>query len=159
MHTPFRLEILERFKLPWRYFAFNTYFAFIVIGYGGLGIFIKLYQICTGNETNGYTIAQDMATYGIAIIAASIVDINLSLNIKSRPSLAIWSFVVGGISFLLMILSYKINSYWAVIPGLLSVLLALAIWVLAYADNENLSDSSYFEKMRGKEVGHGNNWE
>lgn len=158
MHTPFHQEIIERFRLPWKFFAFNSYFVSIVIGFGGIGIFIKLYQILQCTEVKGYTVAQDLSTYAIAIIAASLVDLNLSLNIKSKPSLTITSFAIGGISILLVFLSYKINSYWALLPGSFAALISLIVWVLANADNENLSDSTYYEKMRGKDIGHGQNW-
>ena len=157
MYKPFIEEIIERYKLPWKFFAFNSYFIIIVIGFGGLGVFVKICEIFS-STTPGYDVAKDMATYSVAIIAASLVDLNLSLNIQSKPSLTINSFAVGAISILLMYLSYNINSYWALLPGLLGILIALSVWILANADNENLSDSIYYEKMRGKDIGHGKNW-
>lgn len=158
MHKPFIQEIIERFKLPWDFFAFKSYFLLVIIGFGGLGVFIKIYELCKASSGNGYVIAQDMSTYAIAIIAASSVDLNLSLNINSKPSLTIMSISLIGVAILLMVLCFNIDSYWALLPAIGVVLIALLVWILANADNENLSDSTYYDKMRGKDQGHGKNW-
>jgi hypothetical protein len=158
IHTPFLEEIIERFKLPWKNLAFSLYLILILLGFGGFSIYLKIAEVIKSPEVDGYKVALDMATFGLAILTASIFDLNMSLKINSKPSLFIITIALCGLSVFLVYLSSTIQSYWALIPGFLGFIIALMVWILANADNENFSDSMYYEKMRGREVGHGQNW-
>ncbi len=159
MEKNFFQEVWERFKMPWKYSAFRSYFIWIVLIFGGFGIFLTILKVSKSPDIKGFVVAQDMSTYFIAIIAASLVDLNLSFSIKNIASLIINSLAFFGVSLLLLYLAYNLESNWAFVPASLGVVLSLVIWVLANADNEKLSDSNYYDMMRGKDVGHGSNWQ
>ncbi len=158
MAKNFTQEIFERFKMPWKYSAFRSYFLFIVIFYGGCGVFLSIYDCYINTWTDSYKIAQNMATYFMAIIAASLVDLNLSSAIKNMASLIINSIALLGFTFVLFLTTYLIKSHYAFLPASIGTVISLIIWILANADNEKLSDESYYNKMRGKEEGHGTTW-
>lgn len=144
--------------MPWRYSAFVSYFVFIVIFFGGCGVFISIWDSYKSCWYEKYKIAQNIATYFMAIIAASVVDLNLSTSIKNIASLIINSIALLGIAFLLFLLTYSTKSSFAFLPAISGLIISLCVWILANADNEKLSDQSFYKKMRGNDIGHGNNW-
>ncbi|RYU91351.1 hypothetical protein EWM62_05265 [Mucilaginibacter terrigena] len=158
METSFLQELYTRFKQPWSQSAFISYFILLVLLAGGFGVIISITECYHGNWDKPEIISKSMATYFVAVIGSSIVDLNLSYNIKNVPSWQINSTGAVLISALLFYLSYNLNGWLSILPAFFGVLLAISIWVLANADNERLNDSAFFQKMRGKEEGHGNNW-
>jgi hypothetical protein len=143
----FFAELTERFKMPWKHGAFRSYFFWIVILFGGFGIMITCYKEATKPTPEIFNISRCIGTTFIAVIAASLVDLNLSFNIKNIPSLIINSIAFIAVSILLMYFSFSINSGWSLVPSILGYILSLLIWILANADNDRLSDETYYKKM------------
>lgn len=150
MNKDFINEQLDRFKMPWKHFAFKSYFFWIIIAFGGIGIGLTIFEELRNTQTNINIISKSIATTFVAIIAASLVDLNLSYNIKNVPSLIINSIGFIAVSILLMVLSFNINGGWSLFPAILGYLLALLIWILANADNDKLSDDSYLQNISKK---------
>lgn len=150
MNKNFINELLDRFKLPWKHFAFKSYFFWIVIMFGGIGIGLTIYEELRNSVTHINIISKTIATTFVAIIASSLVDLNLSYNIKNIPSLIINSIGFIAVSILLLILSFNLNGNWSLLPAILGYLLALIIWILANADNDKLSDDSYLQNITRK---------
>lgn len=146
----FTKEQIERFKMPWKHFAFKSYFFWIVFAFGGIGIGLTILEEIRAFSPNVNIISKSIATTFVAIIAASLVDLNLSYNIKNVPSLIINSIGFIALSILLMILSFNINGGWSLLPAIIGYFLALLIWVLANADNDKLSDESYLVNITKK---------
>lgn len=146
-------EQIDRFKMPWNHSAFKSYFIWIVILFGSIGIGLTIKDEINNCVINYTVISKSIATTFVALIAASLVDLNLSHNIKNVPSLIINSIGFIAISILLMILSFNIKGSWSLLPAILGYLLALLIWVLANADNEKLSDDSYMQNIVKKVKG------
>ncbi len=150
MNENFTKEQIVRFKMPWKHFAFKSYFLWIIIGFGGVGIILTIYNELNNNVVNISTISQSFATTFVGIIAASLVDLNLSYTIKNIPSLIINSIGFIAISILLLFLSFKIDGGWSLLPAVTGYFLALLIWILANADNDKLSDESYLKNITRK---------
>jgi hypothetical protein len=153
MKNNFINEQAERFKTPWNQFAFKSYFFWIVIAFGGIGIGLTIKDEFNHSITNLNAVSESIATTFVAIIAASLVDLNLSFNIKNVPSLIINSVGCISISILLMILSFNIKGAWSLLPAIIGYFLALLIWILANADNEKLSDDNYLQNIAKKVQG------
>jgi hypothetical protein len=94
----------------------------------------------------------------MAILASSIIDLNISWEIQNRVSFLIYSFLVFVIGVLILVWTYSLSTDYAFIPALLGCTLSWLIWILANADNEKLSDENFYKNMRGK-GNHGNNWD
>lgn len=154
----FLTEQYERFKMPWKHFAFKSYFFWIVIIFGSLGVFITLYEELTACHPDPEKISEGIATTFVALIAASLVDLNLSFNVKNIPSLIINSIAFIGLSILLLFLSFSVQSWWSLIPAIVGYVLSLLIWILANADNERLADETYYKRMMDKATELSKNW-
>ncbi|KFF11185.1 hypothetical protein [Flavobacterium hydatis] len=150
MNKNFIEEQFERFKAPWKNSAFNYYFYWIIIGFGGIGIWLTIYEESNKSNLDVTVISKCIATTAIAIISASLVDLNLSFNLKNVPSLIINSIAFFGISIFLLILSFNVTGSYSLIAAVPGYLIALLIWVLANSDNGKLSDESYFNQMTDK---------
>jgi hypothetical protein len=150
-------EALDYFLLPWKQVAFWLYFVGIVIGFGGIGIWLCIYECAVSKEADMYKVSQNLGLYSMAIIAASIVDLNLSTSFKNLASLNILTVILLGVATVLFLLSYYIHSGYGMVPALLGIFISLTVWVLANAENEKLNDSKFYDKMRG-EI-HGRTWE
>lgn len=151
MEEKFLAEQWKRFCNPWKNPAFKYYLFWIVFCFGSLGIGISIaqeYKNVEGFEIK--KISESIATTFVALIAGSLVDLNLSFNIKNIPSLIINSIAFIGVSILLVYLSFSINGLWSLIPAVIGYLLSLVIWILANSDNEKLSDSTYYKRMIDK---------
>lgn len=159
MDKNFFEELFDRFIMPWKHIAFKSYFFWIVIVFGGLGIGITFFEELCKDEPQYYHIARSIATTFIALIAASLVDLNLSLNFKNIPSLIINSVAFIGLSMLLLYFSFYTESKWSVVPAIIGYLISLSIWILANADNERLSDETYYKKMLQKANDLTKDWE
>lgn len=150
MSKDFRNELLDRFKLPWNHFAFKSYFFWIVIAFGGIGIGLTTYEELMNPTPNINIISKAIATTFVAIIASSLVDLNLSYNFRNVPSLIINSIGFIAVSILLLVLSFNLNSSWSLLPAILGYFISLLIWILANADNDKLSDDSYLQNITKK---------
>lgn len=151
-------EIVERFKLPWSKGAFNAYFFIIVVFFGGIGIWASMLDVWNDCGKDAYRISQNIGTYFMAIIAASLVDLNLSFKIKNVASLVIYSMACLGVACGLFYWSYNITSNYSFIFSILGILIGWLVWILANADNEKLNDSTFYTEMRNNEEGHAKNW-
>jgi hypothetical protein len=159
MENNFLEELYERFKMPWKHSAFKYYFFWIVLIFGSLGIAITGYGEFQSKSPIYLNIAHSIATTFIALIAASLVDLNLSFNIKNIPSLIINSIAFIGVSILLLIFSFKIKTNWSFLPAIIGYFLSILIWILANADNEKLSDETYYKKMHEQAKTLTKNWQ
>lgn len=157
MERNFFQEIFHRLTKPWNT-AFTGYFILIVIIFAGLGVFVSIWSAIDSPEIDGLRIAQNMATYFMAIIASSIVDLNISWEIENRVSFLIYSILLFVIAVFILGLTYYIPSNYAFIPAILGCILAWLIWVLANAYNDRLNDQNFYNIMRGRGV-HGQNWD
>lgn len=151
MEKKFVIELKERFLLPWSQSAFCSYFFWIVLIFGGFGIGMSVYEELNSSTVNLNNISKSIGATFLGVIAASLVDLNLNINIKNVPSFTINSFGVALFCVILFLVSFNSESWIGLICAIFGFFLALVIWVLANADNEKLNDENYFyNSMRGK---------
>ena len=73
MSNNFINEQIDRFKTPWKHYAFKSYFIWIVIAFGGIGIGLTIYEELNNATVNVNIISKTIATTFVAIIAASCI--------------------------------------------------------------------------------------
>jgi hypothetical protein len=156
MERKFFQELQYRLLRPWNS-AFFGYFVLIVIVFAGFGVIFSIFNAIGSQQDNGIIVAQNLATYFMAILASSIIDLNISWEIENRVSFLIYSFLVFIIGVLILLWTYSIKSNYAFIPAIIGCLLSWFVWILANACNEKLSDENFYNKMRGKGK-HGKTW-
>lgn len=156
----FYAEIRQRFLMPWNQEAFKSYFIWIIIIFGGISIGFTFYdEIVVQEKFSWHTISKSIGTTFCALIAGSLVDLNLSFKIKNMPSMIINSIGIVGTSIFLLFLIFKMNSNWSILPAIIGYIISLIIWIIANADNENLSDGTYYDKIVEKAGELSQNWE
>lgn len=156
MKRKFFQEICDRLSKPWNS-AFFGYFFLIVIVFAGFGVFYSFFNALHSPSGEAVIVAQNLATYFMAILAASVIDLNISWEIENRVSFLLYSVIILVVGILLLIWTYSMNSGFAFVPSILGCLLSWFIWIIANADNEKLSDENFYNKMRGK-GNHGETW-
>lgn len=159
--TNFFNEIKGRYSIPFRpiNYAYFGYLIGILIGFGGLGIWVSIYQEFTSVDRFWSTVPTAMSTYFIALLASSFIDLNVLPNTINRVSMLIYSVIFLGLGFLLFWLSNVMATKYAFIPAILGVLFALLTWHIANCDSDKFSDESYNATIRSGAKGtHGQNW-
>lgn len=157
MERNFIQEIGHRLTKPWNS-AFFGYFFLIVIVFAGFGVAFSFFNAIKSPQDDGVIVAQNLATYFMAILAASIIDLNISWEIENRVSFLIYSILVFVIGVFILIWTYLLSTDFAFIPAIIGCLLSWIIWILANAYNEKLSDENFYNTMRGRDK-HGINWD
>lgn len=157
MERKFFQEIYHRLTIPWNS-AFFGYFLLIVIVFAGFGVAYSFFSAVKSPQDDGIIVAQNLATYFMAILAASVIDLNISWEIENRVSFLIYSILIFVLGVFILIWTYSINTDFAFIPAIIGCILSWLIWILANATNEKLSDENFYNNMRGKGK-HGNNWD
>jgi drug/metabolite transporter (DMT)-like permease len=156
MERNFIQELQHRLTRPWNS-AFLGYFILIVIVFAGFGVGYSFYAAFQSSKPNLIPVAQNVATYFMAVLASSVIDLNLSWELENRVSFLIYSFIlfIGGV--VILIWTYSVNNISAFVPAVLGCILSWIVWILANAYNEKLSDENFYNNMRGKGT-HGGNW-
>ena len=157
MERKFWPEIVYRLNRPWNS-AFFGYFILIVIVFGGFGVAYSFFEAIKSPVADGPLVAQNLATYFMAILASSVIDLNISWQIENRVSFLIYSILFFVLGVFILIWTYSIDSNWAFGPAILGCMIGWLAWILANVDNEKLSDENFYNNMRGRGT-HGNNWD
>jgi peptidoglycan/LPS O-acetylase OafA/YrhL len=156
MEHNFFQELKHRLIKPWNT-AFLGYFLLIVIVFGGFGVLYSCFEVAHSKEDDDILVAQNLATYFMAILASSIIDLNISWEIENRVSILIYSMLFFVVGLMILICTYSIENNYAFIPAVVGTALSWVVWILANADNERLSDENFYNNMRGKGK-HGTHW-
>lgn len=134
-------EIKERFISPFKYPQYVGYFIFCILLIGATGVYITIWDFFVNNG-DGLDISKEMGTYLIAILGTSILDLNLSREIKNKDSFFIYSLIILLIGVITVFLIVRIDTIFSFILAFIGVLLAWFIWWFANADNLNLTRES-----------------
>lgn len=157
MERNFFQEICHRLTRQWNS-AFFGYFILIVIVFAGLGVALSFYAAIKSPQDDGILVAQNLATYFMAILATAVIDLNISWEIQNRVSFLIFSILTFVIGFLILLWTYSLSTDFAFFPAIIGCILAWGVWILANAYNEKLSDENFYNNMRGKD-NHGAGWD
>jgi len=134
-------ELKRRIKEPVRSPTFIMFFIFIIIFVGGLGIWIPIIkQILNNTFPIKYELSYSMSTYSMAILASAFSTLLLSEHlIKALRMFGISVFIVG---FLIGVASQVIlNSWLAIILGLIGTIFAVFLWWIANFENYILRET------------------
>ncbi|MCI1741549.1 MAG: hypothetical protein LKI18_04110 [Prevotella sp.] len=129
-------ELLGRFKEPWCP-SFVMYLILIIIGLGGIGIWLPLLK-------DGYSLTSlitNIVSYSCALIAPAMLSIILSIiSTKHKVSLAL--VIIGMVVFVSSAVLYTVfrNS---IVTAMLCALLAIVAWIIANYDNPELNDTKF----------------
>lgn len=157
MDKNFIQELVDRLFRK-RSTAFYGYFILVVLMFAGFGIFFAWYDAFHSEPHQNEKIAQNIATYFMAILATSIIDLNISWNLQNRLSFFIYSILFFVLGIGLLLLTYMVGGCWSFFWSGLGAIVSWVVWIIANADNEKLSDENFYNQMRGKSEGHGSNW-
>jgi hypothetical protein len=152
-------EFAEKFNSPWKHVSFNLYVFFIVVGFGGLDIWTSVYELICKPTGDIYSVAQNLGGFFVAIIAASVIDLYTALSFKNMLSLQILSVAIFGVSLIMYAICYLNHGYFGFIVSLVGSIAGIAIWIVANSDNEKWSESTFYNKMRGAGLNHGEGWQ
>lgn len=125
----FLKSICERIKRPKNDPAFWFYFFTIIVGVGGLGVWVHIVKW----QCDMSNLKQSIDTYFIAIMAASAVDLGLKKYTGETEKFS-KSYQLGA----LFILVIGVGIFWAtdhVFLKVFGIILSWFIWWLANADN------------------------
>jgi uncharacterized protein YacL len=151
-------EIKHRLRVPIAPFnwAFWGYFIGILIGIGGLGIWVS---IANTPSDAAYKVAVSISTYFMASLTRSVIDVNLLTDFFNKLSLIIYSFIILALGVLFFILVTNIKSNYAFIPAILGFLLSIFTWYFANSDSDKFNEASYNDKIRKEAKDkHGADW-
>lgn len=136
-------ELVRRYRSAWCP-AFNGYFWGYIVLFAVINVF---FSVLFDQNYNHKTIATSLSTYFFGLIAASSIEINLSLSTKNKASFSIYSGIFYIVGILLLILTYKISSGWSLVPAMIGFVLSLIMWIIGNSDNSKLNDEAYREAL------------
>lgn len=165
-------ELWSAFKRPWSELSFILYFLFVVIGFGGIGVYMSIYQhcyylhlselsldSCPGiHEITFSSIPQNMMTYAIAILIPAALSLFLHVIIpkaKYKISHTITVITMLIVAVLFVCFTYIKGNIW--VAGI-AVLVSWLYWILANSINDSLKDGSYNEMIKKEVKKHGQDW-
>ena len=154
-------EIVERLKLQVKPFndLYFTYLLVFVIGIGGIGIWVSIFQELQKDVINEYNITFNIGTYFIALVSTSYIDLTTNDKITNKKSLQIYSFVMLIVLLFLFYLSNNCKPFWSIIFSIIGTFITLLVWHIANSENQKFNEENYNQKIR-KEAAktHGHNW-
>lgn len=150
-------ELWERLKYPWKITSFVLYFIFVIIIFGGVGIWLPFFQ---KSSILLYHVADNMMTYSIALSIPACITIILQYFPKAENQV---SLIISIISLLLIevvviVLFVVINSDWKFHIAVLGIVLSWIFWTIANSDNKYLDDKSYRQTIKDDLEKHGKDW-
>ena len=142
-------EIRERGKKPARHPTFVFYFAFVLIVGGGVGVWLPFFANCDCPQMEYgqpvepsilLTTSRNMATYILAMVAASFADIMLSEVSRALRMVTYSLGILGAACGTLIFFIQWVPG--ACILALFGVFFGLALWWLANADETKLHEKT-----------------
>lgn len=134
MWNDFFAEARSRVISPFKYPQFLGYFIFCILIVGALGVNIKIWDYLFNNG-KAIAIPKEMATYLIAIIGSSVLDLNLSQKIRHKESFLIYSLILLSISIVIVFLINHFDNIISYVFAILGAFIAWFAWWFANADN------------------------
>ena len=162
-------EIWHAFLRPWKAPSFILYFVFMVIGFGGIGVFLSIFQYFSFNERHREcaqiicqitrtAIAQNMMTYSIAILVPAALSLFLHLIIpkaKHKVSHSILTITILICVILVVCFTFLNGNIWVACGA---VVISWIFWVISNSENESIKDDSYNTMIQNEVKKHGKDW-
>lgn len=151
-------ELWERFKYPWNITSFVLYFLFVIIVFGGVGIWLSIFQ---EGHTQLDFVADNMMTYSIALSIPACITIILQYfpKAENQVSLIICIISLLLIEVVVIVLFVVLNTNCKFYIAILGLLLSWIFWTIANSDNKYLDDKSYRQTIKDDLKKHGKDWD
>lgn len=146
------LKIIEPCKEP----SFVLYFIFMVVIFGGIGVFLSLYQYFQ-EEPLKY-VSQNMMTYAVALSVPAALTIFLHIIPHSDYKV---SHIIMILSVLILQIIAVCFSFWDdhIIVAIFCTIISWIYWILANSCNSSLGDKSYHSQIKKDLQNHGSKWD
>ncbi|WP_282085281.1 hypothetical protein [Aquimarina algiphila] len=134
---------LVRLSSPLEHPEYILYFLAIVIGAGGIGIWVGIAERFDIGEAHDTLIIQSISAFSVAVIATGSIELFFVKNKYIKTTLFIISFCFIALSIVSYLISTKMsgsNGYYLAVP---TCILALLVWWIANADNSNLTENFF----------------
>ena len=143
-------ELKERIVKPWT-ISFTLYFILVIVIFGGMGVLVAIKESISKNDWNGFPLT--LMTYSLAILVPAGITIILHYfpQAKNKVSLVLVCLCV-------LVVTALFASVNSIICASFFVILAWVFWVIANADNIELNDNAYSEKIKKGLMDHGKDW-
>lgn len=143
------------FLKPWHSGSFIAYFVIVIVLISGCGVILSLVQ---SKFSIDHTVVSSLFTYSIALLVPIIIRIiQMILRFDKKVSMILTVVVVSIVEILLMIWIGFNNT--AILPAIISTIIAWFFWVVVNSDNEYLFDDA-FDKILKNDIAqkHGQAW-
>lgn len=146
------LRIIEPCKEP----SFVLYFIFMVVIFGGIGVFLSLFQYYQ-EEPLKY-VSQNMMTYAVALSVPAALTIFLHIIPHSDYKV---SHIIMILSVLILQIIAVCFSFWDghIIVAIVCTIISWIYWILANSCNSSLGDKSYHSQIKKDLQNHGSKWD
>ena len=95
-------------------------------------------------------ITLSMSSYFFAIVSTEAVELLFVKDKYIRNAILLIAILTLAICVVLVIVSFNVTLLWAFIVSGIGILLAWIVWWIANAENANLCDDSFFQKLSSK---------
>ena len=149
------MEFWQLFLKPWHSGSFVAYFVIVIILISGCGVILSLVQSKFAIDNN---VVSNLFTYSVALLVPIIIRIiQMIMRFDKKVSMILTMVVVAILEILLMIWIGFDNT--AIMPAIISTLVAWFFWVIVNSDNDYLFDDA-FDKILKNDITkkHGQNW-
>lgn len=146
------LKSIEPCKEP----SFVLYFIFMVVIFGGIGVFLSLGQYINGEPLK--CVSQNLMTYAVALSVPASLTIFLHIIPHSEYKV---SHTIIILSILLLQIIVVCFSFWDghFITAIISTVISWWYWILANSCNASLGDKSYHSQIKKDLQNHGTKWD
>ena len=149
------MEFWQLFLKPWHSGSFIAYFVIVIVLISGCGVILSLVQSKFAIDNN---VVSNLFTYSVALLVPIIIRIiQMIMCFDKKVSMILTMVVVAILEILLMIWIGFDNT--AIMPAIISTLVAWFFWVIVNSDNDYLFDDA-FDKILKNDITkkHGQNW-
>lgn len=141
-----KLFFKNRIITPLDHPEFIIYFFFIIMGFGGIGIWFCIYDESSKNVFSHLNVISNILSFSVAIVATGSIELMFVENkILKNPLLLISVIIISLSTLFYLVLINKDNplNYFFAIP---LALFSLFVWWIANAENSNLTKNYFIEQ-------------
>lgn len=148
-------EFWQLFLKPWNSGSFVAYFIIVIVFISGCGVILSLVQ---SKFTVDRSVVSNLFTYSIALLVPIIIRIMQMIVRFDKKVSMILAIVVVAILEILLLIWIGLNNT-AILPAIISTLIAWFFWVVVNSSNPYLFDDAFDEILKKDiENKHGQNW-
>lgn len=147
-------EFLDnRITTPLEHPEFIIYFLFVIIGFGGFGLWISLYIEFNTEVFNHKNIILSIGSYFVALMATGSIELIFIKEESIKRILFLSTMFLIALSSIIFLICMNSSTGWGYFLSLLFLVFSLFIWWIANAENTNLTENFFIEQSeKSKEL-------